>query len=93
MIRKNNLVETVVLSPYIRNIVATLNIGNKLDLNCLTQNLINSHYEPEQFSALISHVFLNFSSGKIVIIGAKTEEKTNWLCSKYLWIVKEFTVH
>jgi transcription initiation factor TFIID TATA-box-binding protein len=78
VMHKANFIEIVPLNPIVRNIAATLNTGNKLDLNNLAKNLAKSIFEPGQFSGLIfkmtnSCTSLIFSSGKMVIVGAKSE--------------------
>ena len=93
---KNKFIEIVSLTPIVRNIVATLNIGKKLNLNSLVQNLSKSIYEPDQFPGLIfrtpdSGTFLIFSSGKIVITGVKSEEELNICVRNIFQIIKEFT--
>lgn len=60
--------------------MATWNIGKKIDLNSVAGVLTKCVYEPEQFPDLIINIsqsctFLIFSSGKIVIAGAKSEEE------------------
>lgn len=68
----------------IQNIVASGSIGTSVDLEDLCQRLRvggNIMYEPEQFPGAIyrmkcpSVVFLIFSAGKIVCVGAKKEEE------------------
>ncbi|MEA3229733.1 MAG: TATA-box-binding protein, partial [archaeon] len=60
------------------NIVASSDLGSAIDLNTLIFNLDNCEYEPEQFPGVVHRifnpktVFLVFSSGKIVITGAKS---------------------
>ena len=57
LMHKNNFIEQIVyLIPRVRNIVATLNIGKKLNLTSLSQNLSKSIYEPEQFPGLIFRI-------------------------------------
>ena len=56
LMHKNNFIEIVYLIPRVRNIVATLNIGKKLNLTSLSQNLSKSIYEPEQFPGLIFRI-------------------------------------
>lgn len=66
----------------IKYMVFTADLGHKLDLEMLhiKLGLEDTEYEPEQFSGLLyddqNHncTVLLFSSGKIVITGAKTEE-------------------
>jgi len=61
----------------IQNIVATSSLKMNVDLNVLTIMMDNVMYEPEVFPAAIYKmqvpkvVFLIFSSGKIVCLGAK----------------------
>lgn len=65
----------------IQNIVATSNLNMTVDLNMLTLVMDNVMYEPEVFPAAIYKmqdpkvVFLIFSSGKIVCLGAKVKSK------------------
>ena len=64
----------------IQNIVATSSLNMNIDLNTLTLVMDNVMYEPEVFPAAIYKmqdpkvVFLIFSSGKIVCLGAKLKE-------------------
>jgi len=63
----------------IQNIVASANLHARVDLEQAAISLEGSMYEPEQFPGLIyrmknpSVVLLIFSSGKMVITGAKRE--------------------
>ena len=65
----------------IQNIVASANLHVCVDLERAALTLENSMYEPEQFPGLIHRmdnpkvVLLIFSSGKMVITGAKREEE------------------
>ncbi len=65
----------------IQNIVASANLNCCVDLEKAALTLENSMYEPEQFPGLIYRmseprvVLLIFSSGKMVITGAKREEE------------------
>lgn len=67
----------------IQNIVASANLGVEVDLEKAAFLLKNVMYEPEQFPGLIHRmdepkvVLLIFSSGKMVITGAKSEEDVN----------------
>lgn len=64
----------------IDNIVASANLGRNVDLESVSK-MRRTMYEPEQFPALIYRmedpkvVFLVFSTGKIVCVGAKTEKE------------------
>lgn len=63
----------------VENMVASGDIGLKLNLTDLAFNLPTAEYEPEQFPGLVYKVpgwhitFLLFSTGKIVCTGAKNE--------------------
>jgi transcription initiation factor TFIID TATA-box-binding protein len=65
----------------IQNIVASANLEAIIDLERAALALPGSMYEPEQFPGLIYRmekpvvVLLIFSSGKMVITGAKREEE------------------
>ncbi len=67
----------------VQNIVATSDLEMRLNLNKLviTLGMENVEYEPEQFPGLVYRVHdpkvvaLIFSSGKVVLTGAKTEEE------------------
>lgn len=65
----------------IQNIVASANLGSEIMLEKVAFLLENTMYEPEQFPGLIYRmtdphvVLLVFSSGKMVITGAKSEEE------------------
>lgn len=64
----------------VRNIVGCLRMGTELDLVALCSVLRGAAYDPENFPGLIYRDpltnirFLVYSSGKIVITGAKNEE-------------------
>ncbi len=66
------------LKTEVVNIVASSDLGSPIDLNTIIFNLENCEYEPEQFPGVVHRihepktVFLIFSSGKIVITGAKS---------------------
>ncbi|UXD21451.1 TATA-box-binding protein [Ignicoccus pacificus DSM 13166] len=65
----------------IENIVATVSIDQKIDLEEVERKLTNVEYEPEQFPGLIFRLekprvtALIFKSGKMVITGAKSTEE------------------
>ncbi len=80
------LVKPVRLKPKIQNMVATLDVGYPLDLNQLATKLPATIYEPEQFPSLIHQTtigptLLIFSSGKIVVAGAKKEKEIDQIAS------------
>ena len=65
----------------IQNIVASVNLGGKVDQEKAVYILERCMYEPEQFPGAIYRmadprvVILIFASGKLVVAGAKTEEQ------------------
>jgi len=62
----------------IQNIVASISLGGRVDLEQTARTLPRSMYEPEQFPGLIHRmldpktVILIFSTGKLVCTGGKT---------------------
>jgi transcription initiation factor TFIID TATA-box-binding protein len=64
----------------ISNITATAKLTDRLDLNQLARRLWNSEYNPKKFNALILRTrrarvtALVFYTGKIVVVGAKSEQ-------------------
>jgi transcription initiation factor TFIID TATA-box-binding protein len=64
----------------IQNIVSSINLGGKVNLEQAARTLPRSMYEPEQFPGLIHRmldpktVILIFASGKLVCVGAKLEK-------------------
>ena len=64
----------------VQNIVASINLGGRVQLEETARSLPRSMYEPEQFPGLIHRmldpktVILIFTSGKLVCAGARTEK-------------------
>lgn len=79
----------------IQNIVASANLHVFVDLERAAEVLENNMYEPEQFPGLIYRmrkprvVLLIFSSGKMVITGAKREEEVKEAVFTIYKILKE----
>lgn len=65
--------------PVVHNIVATANFSVPLDLNQIVVKIRNSEYNPKRFRAVIMRIYeprttmMLFSSGKVVITGAKSD--------------------
>lgn len=94
--------------PDIQNVVATTNLDVTLDLKQIAIRARNAEYNPKRFAAVIMRIrepkttALIFSSGKIVVTGAKSEKESSRASRKYAKIVhklgydkakfKEFTV-
>jgi transcription initiation factor TFIID TATA-box-binding protein len=64
----------------VQNIVSSISLGGKIDLEKTARTLPRSLYEPEQFPGVIHRmvdpktVVLLFASGKLVCVGAKNEK-------------------
>jgi transcription initiation factor TFIID TATA-box-binding protein len=80
----------------IQNIVASANLGAEVMLEKVAFLLENTMYEPEQFPGLIYRmsdphvVLLIFSSGKMVITGAKSEDEVFLAVRNAYMKLKEF---
>jgi len=79
----------------IQNIVASGDLHININLNLMSISLMRALYEPEVFPGLIYRmdnpkvVFLIFASGKIVCVGAKSEEYIQEAVKKLLNQIKE----
>jgi transcription initiation factor TFIID TATA-box-binding protein len=75
--------------PKIENIVSTANLNCQLNLREIALQIKNAEYNPKRFSAVITKLkepkttALIFSSGRIVCLGAKTEEMSKKACRKF----------
>lgn len=81
--------------PLIQNIVSTCSLGVNIDLKHLALHARNAEYNPKRFSAVIMRIreprttALVFSSGKMVITGAKSEQASRLASRKYARIVQK----
>ena len=84
------------ITPIIQNIVSTVKLDSiskeqKLNLNlkAIALQLTNTHYDPKKFTGLIMRIKepkttgLIFPNGKIVCLGAKTEEDSKKACKRF----------
>jgi transcription initiation factor TFIID TATA-box-binding protein len=82
------------ITPNIQNVVCTVNLGIQLDLKRIALKARNAEYNPRRFAAVIMRIrdpkttALIFSSGKMVITGAKSEEAAKTSCKKYTRIIQ-----
>ena len=80
----------------IQNIVASVDLHAKIDLEQAAMKLENTMYEPEQFPGLIYRmsdpkvVMLLFASGKLVCTGAKYEGMVREAVEKLHEILQEY---
>jgi len=75
------LIKQTRITPKLRNIVATAELGNAVDIENLTKKLPTVIYEPEQFPGAIYYAkelegasILIFANGKVVFAGLKRPE-------------------
>jgi transcription initiation factor TFIID TATA-box-binding protein len=79
----------------IQNIVASVALGGEIDLESLVYKLSRVMYEPEQFPGAVYRmddpqvVFLVFSAGKLVCVGAKKEEQVYEAVDKIQKLLEE----
>ena len=72
----------------LQNVVATVNLGVTLDLQKIALKTRNAEFNPERFAAVIMRIrepkttALIFSSGKVVVTGAKTEDDSKLAAKK-----------
>jgi transcription initiation factor TFIID TATA-box-binding protein len=83
----------------VRNIVATTDLGQKIDVNLLASVLPKVIYEPDQFpGAIIIRkksdvlVCLVFASGKIVLVGLKSEQQIPICINNLTKSIKDFLI-
>ncbi len=88
-VRKKPIIE-------IQNIVASADLGFKVNLDNLVVECVSTEYEPEQFPGLVFRlddpktVMLIFRSGKIIITGAKTRKSANISAERTQRMVREY---
>jgi transcription initiation factor TFIID TATA-box-binding protein len=81
--------------PTLQNIVATVNLGCKLELKTIAMRARNAEYNPRRFAAVILRIrdpkttALVFHSGKMVVTGAKSEDLARLAARKYARIIQK----
>ncbi len=74
--------------------MSTANLSTKLQLRTIALHCRNAEYNPKRFAAVIIRIrepkttALIFSSGKMVITGAKSEEMSQTAAKKYAKMIK-----
>jgi transcription initiation factor TFIID TATA-box-binding protein len=87
-LKRNGIVILSKPDIHIQNIVSSVGLGGRIDLEKSTYSLKRTMYEPEQFPGLIYRmddpkvVILVFSSGKLVCTGAKREGEVHRAVTK-----------
>jgi transcription initiation factor TFIID TATA-box-binding protein len=78
-----------------QNVVVTVNLGCRLDLDKITQTARNAEFNPKRFQAVILRIreprttALIFSSGKMIVTGAKSDRDARNAAMKYTAIVQK----
>jgi transcription initiation factor TFIID TATA-box-binding protein len=81
--------------PTIQNVVATVQMGCRLDLRSIVRQARNAEYNPRRFAAVIMRIrepkttALMFASGKMVCTGAKSEAMAQLAAKKYVRVVQK----
>ena len=89
-----NNINQIIPTPVIQNIVSTVDLGCPINLKEIALQAQNTQYIPNKFSGLIMRIkepkatALIFSTGKMVCLGAKTEEESKNACRKFGKILK-----
>ncbi len=79
----------------IQNVVASAALGGEIDLESVVYKLKRVMYEPEQFPGAVYRmeepkvVFLIFSAGKLVCVGAKQEQQVYEAVAKIQKLLEE----
>ncbi|KXS18314.1 Brf1-Tbp-Dna ternary complex [Gonapodya prolifera JEL478] len=87
--------QTAPLLPQLQNVVATVDLDVKLDLKTIALHARNAEYNPKRFAAVIMRIrepkttALIFSSGKMVVTGAKSEDQAKLAARKYARIIQK----
>ena len=80
--------------PIVQNIVSTVDLDCKINLKQIALQVENTQYNPAKFTGLIMRIreprttALIFPNGKLVCLGAKTEEDSKKACKQYAKIIK-----
>lgn len=92
---REKFIKEISLEPKVQNVVATVDVKSKIDLNKMSSTFTGFSFIPEQFPAgiyksLVGPTCLIFASGKIVIAGAKSEEEITATENSLLNLLNQF---
>lgn len=79
--------------PKLQNVVATVNLNCPLNLKNIALHARNAEYNPRRFAAVVMRLrepkttALIFSSGKMVVTGAKNEKASKIASRKFARII------
>ena len=90
-----DLIKETAITPLIRNMVSTTDYNKKINLYFLAKRLIGSRFDPLLFPGLIvktkfGTTCIIFSTGKIVVVGAKSEKDIEKNYKKFTIILTLF---
>jgi transcription initiation factor TFIID TATA-box-binding protein len=97
-LKRNGVVILSRPETQIQNMVASVGLDGRVDLEKVTYSLKRTMYEPEQFPGLIYRmddpkvVILIFSTGKLVCTGAKKEGEVHRAVTKLQETLEEKTL-
>ncbi|XP_067010047.1 uncharacterized protein [Anabrus simplex] len=83
------------LVPILQNVVSTVNLSCHLDLMKITFRTRNSEYNPQRFTGMVMRIrhphttALIFSSGKMVVTGARNESDSLLAAKKFARIIQK----
>merc|ERR1711918_70178 len=86
------------VDPSIKNIVATLNLGSKVNLHIIAKKCKNTEYNPKathRFTAAVIRLrepkttALVFNTGKLVVTGAKSEDECKTAARTFAKMVRK----
>uniref|UniRef100_T1JFL9 TATA-box-binding protein n=1 Tax=Strigamia maritima TaxID=126957 RepID=T1JFL9_STRMM len=81
--------------PQIVSVVSTANLGCKLDLKKIVRHAKDAQYDPKKFAAVIMRIreprttAQIFKSGKMSVLGAKSEEDSKIAARRYARIIQK----
>ena len=90
-----NMSDKTLPEPVIHNMVATATLGMKLDLKSIATRANNAEFNPKRFPAVVLRIrdpkttALVFSSGKMVLTGAKEEAAAKTAAKKHLKTIQK----
>lgn len=83
------------IDPKLQNVVATFNLGCRVDLDLLASQARNAEYNKKRFAAVVVRIrdprttALIFASGRVVVTGAKSEDDSKLASRKFARIVQK----
>lgn len=94
--RSQDCFEVLGICLRVVNLSATYSLNRELDLEALSGDLPNSEYNPEQYSSLVLRIpegtFLIPRSGKITLVGIRSEEDLEYSFRELIDILQELGI-